>query len=614
MLCALALLALCFFQGAGINLAVFTLGWGLTLLAVSLHTVRSIAARLLALPAATLVAAFTVVALTVGYQSSLSQDNSFVPTLGLALLPMGFVLGRALGAQLDTAMLLLGIVVVGFALRTTVTLLTGGGDDALLPFVDANIYAAACYLVLIVGFHRRLVRQWRGEPVRWSAQTLLAVSAFCLFAVIFGAQSRGAMVVMAVAILIWFALGVRYRRSITLVFVLLAIAGLAFVSVEMLSTRDLGGEFNEELIVAGASIRGALIDASLSMLEVRPWIGVGIFVFPLLYRQYRLVEDQETSGLYAHNDHLQLFVEGGVIGLALMLVLAVAVAYRSVSVVRRTVEDRDLRDLGATMAVGAALAHAAITFIVYSPPLALLLGLLAASAFRRRQVKVADAVGGSTWAARMSAVVLAYGWVCFGYLVLDTYTAAVFGGQQPLPFTQDIRSDAGATLGYARLAERLNPDRGIPVFAQATFAQQQLEREPGSLTIQRHTLETYRRAARVDAWNPLVLVRFADLVASQPQLRALVHDDEMPGDLLESARKIDPLFAPAIDRIVAAYVAAGRQREAMLFLKARVMPWLDLMRGDNPEAAVSYFRQLDRWAKEYDDAEISAELSRLRTL
>ena len=94
----LAFVLLCFFYGAASNVVVFLAAVAALMTGVSFVGTSALADGLRRYPAISSLLALFFFALAVSYQWSLSKDSSFLPSWTLALVPITFLLVRALGS------------------------------------------------------------------------------------------------------------------------------------------------------------------------------------------------------------------------------------------------------------------------------------------------------------------------------------------------------------------------------------------------------------------------------------------------------------------------------------------------------------------------------------
>ena len=209
---------------------------------------------------------------------------------------------------------------------------------------------------------------------------------------------------------------------------------------------------------------------------------------------------------------------------------------------------------------------------------------------------------------------LLFGGACLWYLAVDTLSAGVFSGQTGIPFASTFRRDPDRMLQFAVSAQRLNDNRGLPVFVEASLRSRKIAAGGGEDGLAELTLATYQRAVQIDPWNGSARLGMAQFVDSQPSLRERLGDDVTPESLVLASLEIDPLFVPGLDWLIARYERTNRARQAYDLVCLRVLPWLRLLGTENADAAVRYFRYLEAGANQYGDEEVIAALDRLRSV
>ena len=210
---------------------------------------------------------------------------------------------------------------------------------------------------------------------------------------------------------------------------LLIVASLAIFGYDRVSNRleDFSSGSLEKLDHSAG--RRTIWAAAVKAIPDRLAFGAGVGSFPAVYPIYTdalLEEDLEYT--HAENCYLQIAVETGVAGLALTLLGIALCAAWCVRAVRPTVPTR-LRVCAAAIAgsLAASAAHAVVDFIWYVPACTAIVALLAACAFRVRQLSSAEggrrrALGGEAsldhstsprfaWAVVAAAVVLVGSWM-----------------------------------------------------------------------------------------------------------------------------------------------------------------------------------------------------------
>jgi O-antigen ligase len=547
--------------------------------------------------------------LTVAYRLSISPDNSFAASWVLAAGPIAFICGSVVtghGSVRRALTLALVVIVAAMAANSCVRFVLFG-ERAHQPMIDPNNYAALMYLVWIPLAHSHLSRVWQKVPTPPLLHGLFAASTFILILTIFATRSRMSLFVVAGAFVVWLAIAVLRRVPVKWLLVHLCAGGLAWcVAIGATAVADAsirGLEFG-----TGLSVRHELVRAALVMFAQHP-LGIGIFCFPLLYPRFRSTFEQDTAGLFVHNDYVQFLVEGGVPLLLLLLLFVGTVLRRGFMLIRLEPQARNFANLGLAMALAAVCTHALVNFVFYSLPLSIVIGLVAALLFSDQVERGSEAMQ----AVPRSAVVTGLGvlWVVWLYLILDVATVGVFQLQPSFGVGEFVRADERRMLQFARVAQRLNGNRGMPVLGEAVLLYRAARADPGSAYLKEQAYRQFHLAMVVDPANTSIYVRLAGFLGEFPPDggRPPGESDE---ELFLTALSFDPLCVPALDQLLQLYAATGQDAKAYTLLRDRVYVWMPTLRRNNPEASDRYFDLLERYASAHNDAPYLTELKERR--
>ncbi|MDA1076035.1 MAG: O-antigen ligase family protein [Proteobacteria bacterium] len=609
--------SLTLFYGSAVNPIVLLFAIFCLLTALSVVGASRLSQTLSSSPFAAGLAIAALVAIIVSYQFSLSKESSFTAAWALALAPLGFIMASGLSDRgVELLWRLISLLVLMFALVSVVNLFATGAR-AGLPLQDPNNYGSLLYLVALPWMHRYL--QGASARTLQANQTTLLLGAILLvLTALFATQSRVSVLIVWVALAIWFGLFLSRRQPVgpVLACTLVTVAAYALFNAGMFfgsAVNDgVNPALNPENLGSGIEIRLALIRSALAMFLEAPLTGIGVFVFPLMYRIFRLPVDEETAGKFVHNDYVQFLTEGGVPLFAVAVLFALGLGLRFFRVLRSG--DRSSESLGLLLALGGVAAHAAVNFVFYTPVLSLLIGLMAGKLLLHTEARAVTLVRdqiqirNATWAA------LIFSWLVLGYLAIDTFSAGVFQNQSSVPFAQSYRQNPEQMLRYAKFAQQLNGSRGLPAYVEAALLEQQLLVERSETTrqsdyLQEQTLAAYRRAVRLDPWNTLALMSMYRFVVRHEI--APLEESEQPENLLLRSISIDPLFVPAIDEMIKRYQAGNRLDLGYRLLTGRVLPMLPYLVRQDPMAAKRYFNLLKALALKIDDQPMLAQLDRL---
>lgn len=128
----------------------------------------------------------------------------------------------------------------------------------------------------------------------------------------------------------------------------------------------------------GSNIRTEVWKDALTIVRDHPLFGTGFGTFSDIYPKYKTV-DTPLHFIHTHNDHLQLLVEGGIIGFATMA-LAATIFYKKATRMITNRRDQEVvyLGLGGLFAITAFLFHSTTTFNHHIPANALYFTVIAA--------------------------------------------------------------------------------------------------------------------------------------------------------------------------------------------------------------------------------------------
>lgn len=247
------------------------------------------------------------------------------------------------------------------------------------PYVNHNHYAGLMEMLVPIPLIYALTRGARGPR-----RVLAAVAAAIMACTIFLSGSRGGMVAFAVqmAVLAAILASDRLQRKkalllgsfLVVVAVLLAWMGGGELAKRMASIHS---ETHQELT---GGMRVNIDRDSLHMFLHRPWLGWGLGNFPEAFPQFRTF--YTTSFVNeAHNDYLQLLVETGVAGFAVMLWYLIVLYRNALKKLNDWAHDTNgAVSLACILGCTGILVHSFVDFNLQIPANALLFYVLAAVA------------------------------------------------------------------------------------------------------------------------------------------------------------------------------------------------------------------------------------------
>lgn len=247
------------------------------------------------------------------------------------------------------------------------------GEPPRATFVNIHSFAAMLMLVALpaTAYWLTALQTVGREPERY----VLGAALFLLFFTIATTQGRGTTLSLFIGMVTLAGLTYRQARRAGL----LAAAGLAlgaYIAANLLLQGAIGTRLSTLADPAGAAFPRLLIwKGSLQMALDHPWLGTGLGTYYLLWPQYRDPTDS-TLGFFAHNDYLHLWIEAGLAGPVLLLVLYAAVLVHLVRYRKRVPEpSRSIEAAGLFCGLLAISAHSLLDFNLYILPISILAGL-----------------------------------------------------------------------------------------------------------------------------------------------------------------------------------------------------------------------------------------------
>ncbi len=258
-------------------------------------------------------------------------------------------------------------------------------DCASGTLINRNHFAMMVYLGLgatlsLLGFLERKTREEREEdPGRETfLRTSLAVMVGIQLAAILASKSRAGLAAALLVVLPFLPRLVLRGRGpsravVLLVLLLVAVPAVLLVGPDV--AERLGKLPLEWESPAG---RGAVLRASLAIVRTFPFLGTGGGTFSLVFSRWR-TEGIQSRYTFAHDDYLQVLIEGGVAGLLLALLPVLAVGALLVAAWRRSRAEGRRADVPwpLALALGALLLHELVDFSLQIPSNALLVALAA---------------------------------------------------------------------------------------------------------------------------------------------------------------------------------------------------------------------------------------------
>lgn len=279
----------------------------------------------------------------------------------------------ALWSHASMILLVLGLVAALMAIYQVQVY----GEQARSVFETRNTHAAFLNIIALPA-SAYLLRLMTGNVVPRHYVMALSIVLYILFLSIFMTASRGATLSLIIGLSVLVVLTFRHcsRRSIILLVVL---SLFAFLAAKILpGTGGVSGELGGRLPgLLQDSGRRIIWESSWNLLKDSPWYGIGLGLFYLAYPPYRNPADN-SGGFFVHNDYLQIWIEAGLPGLFLLLLVLISALWLFVRTLVKTHMNKDTRVELAGLFCGllAVAGHSVVDFNLYILSIMMVAGLV----------------------------------------------------------------------------------------------------------------------------------------------------------------------------------------------------------------------------------------------
>ncbi len=197
------------------------------------------------------------------------------------------------------------------------------------PYVNHNHYAGLMEMLLPIPL---VIALLHSIPV--SRRAMAAVAAAVMAGTIFLSGSRGGMLAFVVQVMVLCAILLKRRKGgaaiLSLGAFLALVAGLLIWLGGSELTNRISTIHSETQTELSGGLRLSIDRDGLKMFARKPVLGWGLGVFPIVYPQYRSFYTDFFVN-QAHDDYLQLLVEMGALGFAVLLWFLLVVYSRAMN-------------------------------------------------------------------------------------------------------------------------------------------------------------------------------------------------------------------------------------------------------------------------------------------
>lgn len=453
-----------------------------------------------------------------------------------------------------------------------------GLPRALGPVADPNVFACllnlAWFPLLAAFFKTDFAVAGRSR----SAYLFIGLTLMVVALAFSAAGSRGAMFawLILMSIAFWAFRGLPNFRVNFAISLLIAFA--SYLIIAAVSQVPLADRVGADYLARDASVSLRLViwRTTAEMYLAHPWLGTGLGTWGDIYPAYRQGVDNSTAGYYTHNDYLQIAQEGGVIGIALFLLVLLALA----GLLRRAIESGKTQpgcteNVGLMLAVSAAVLHASVNFIFYLIYINIFIGLYAARAWQS-DVRVSNAFIMLRLSSHMQRILILFVVaIPIGQIILHETGQVLLNGQSRTLSLLRKQYPELTPYKIAHVIAAIRPNEYIAQRYILESAVQSLgEIEPRDVPLRRAILsETLERFEALRLQSP----NSAELGAEEAQLLLKYEVLMLRGvavqkarDIAQAALKDDPRHVDAIMALADTYFAEGSKTIGFAILSSGV--------------------------------------------
>jgi O-antigen ligase len=253
-------------------------------------------------------------------------------------------------------------------------------ESARSVFVTRNSHAGFMNLALILVVSYAVRSHAPGSnPPRWFRPMMAMLALLLSFSIALSASRAGALSLLGGLGLV-IAMSARQRMlKPALAWTGLFIAAFLLAQVMVVT----GAETLAERSLFVVHDRLVIWSRAWEMLKETPWIGTGIGTYAFVWPPYKDPADP-SSGYFVHNDYLQLWIETGVPGLALLLATGILLSlqYWKAANSKKCSKAAGIESTGLIAAIYATAAHSFVDFNFHVPVTMLGVGLVAGRLLR----------------------------------------------------------------------------------------------------------------------------------------------------------------------------------------------------------------------------------------
>lgn len=596
------------YQGAGINFAVLIYSTGFLLAAVAMSFLTR-AQHVHWCLISSLLVGYVVYLLVALYWSSL-PENSVIESWLLASVALVFLAvsqqGKASWSVLCVLITAVGLVSAVWGLAEFIAT----RHRANGPIIDPSAWGISMNMLFffVLASYLRLDHPPGQRFLHEAALAVFSAASFAAYSRVGTVIWFVAMFCMTLISLLWVSGSKQLKRKILTG----AVIGLVCFSLVHGYAGQTEASHSEGYTVnleeKGWSQRFAIWEAAWRLYLDNPWLGTGVGTFKVNYPQYRTPGDLHTIGNYAHNDYLQLLVEGGPLLLFFTCLVGAVVAwswFRNIAFIfDKQHRDNAIESIGLSIAVATAYAHALMSFSLLQLPVQILIGMMLARLVLANQLTKSYDVPLRRSSRIMLLAVLI---LPFSVLYLDGMSYSIVYKQSGLPLVKSIQSDEASTFNAVSYLARIRPGNSVNHLALATLYRKSMDSKhdvAAKKTLGIAAALEYEAALEHNPWRYMTRIYFAELLRENPHIYEELPHLPAPDVLLKRAIERAPVYLEPYLAMAEHMRRGGRHREAYVMLKERALPWINLPIGNPATSRQRLLVQLKDLATNFGDAEM----------
>lgn len=497
------------------------------------------------------------------------------------------------------------------------------------PYIDPNLWAAILNMVyfgLLSQFLRSGKLSFSKLLTRKSGSFLILIM-FVIAIALFCSYSRTGTAVHYVALAFIVVLGLLRQVHRSKVLIALTVSLLSFTLVHGIASQEDASDpegYTLDINKVGWSQRISLWSSTVDIYLDHPVLGSGYATFRPLYRQYRTTGDLYTAGNFAHNDYLQMLAEGGPVQLGFICFFVGYLIYwlwvysknyltgHLTGPMTGKISSRSIEPLVLIVAMGTALTHALMSFIILQISILMIMAVYFARLVklnRHQSFGLSAAANPFRLKLGVSIIVIAL----WSFLLLDSISYQLVFGQKGLPIPERMLKDYHSYNNLFRILGKVRTGNSTN---HSVLARQYLDRlkiesvKTGEaadkglmINLILDTAVEFEKAIESNPFDYTSMISYSTLLEKNAWLRQKKDVNYTVEVLLDMAVEAAPVFVEPYLWKARYLENQGKSREAYHLL-LQTIPYMDIRYNNYQDVRLNLLRSLSRMASRFDDPKV----------